>query len=150
MIAPPDVSVAAVLIVFLLTLVALNRLLFKPLFRTLEERDRATDGLLKESHKTLEHYTEQFERYRAAVREGKGQGYKLQEAVRGEALRERAVLLQRAKAEAEAAVGDAKVQLREQVASAKRTLEQEVRDLAGSVARNILRRDIAGEAFKRP
>ena len=62
--------------VFLVTLLTLNQLLFKPLFKVLDERKSQTYDLQDKARKTLDYYNLLLDQYQSKVKEEKRLGYK--------------------------------------------------------------------------
>lgn len=136
----PDRSVFIVIPLFLVTVWALNKLLFKPLFQVLQERQRNTKGTLEESNKTLQHYTDLFNRYQQSIRETRLAGYKSQEQVRAEALRERAGIIGAAKTEAEKVILEAKDKINADVQRAKASISKDAKEMAETILDLVLQR----------
>ena len=80
-----DYSVLAAFVVFMTLVWVLNRILFRPLMRVRDERDRRTTGLVAEANKQLEHQSDLFDKYQATIKNARMEGYQLQEQARSEA-----------------------------------------------------------------
>jgi hypothetical protein len=81
-----DWSIIPALIIFILTVVALNYLLFKPVTRIQEERARRTTGLVAQTQQDLAHHMQLFDQYQATIKNARIEGYRLMEKARSEAL----------------------------------------------------------------
>ncbi len=134
----PDLSVVAIIVLFFATVVAVDKILIQPLFKILDEREKNTKGLIAQSGKTLEYYTELFNRYQNSIREARLAAYKLQEQLRAESLKMRSEIISGAKAEAEKLIGEAKGKLNAAVQQTKASLAQEIHQIADTISSLIL------------
>ena len=103
----PDLSVVWVIFFVLLLTVILDRLLFKPILRVIEERERAIRSareLAEKSAADARAATAEFDRKTA---EARGEIYKQMDEMRRAAQAERSEILTRTRAEAEAEVAAA-------------------------------------------
>lgn len=126
--------------VFLVTLFALNRLLFKPLFRVLDERRARTSDLRERAQGILDSYQSRFEDYQGKVKEEKQLGYQLAESVRSEALRERQQKIFQTRAASQALLEEAKKQIHQELASAQAQLRREAEEVARTITARVLGR----------
>ncbi len=134
----PDLSVIAIIVLFFITVVAVDKILIQPLFKILEEREKNTKGLVEQSGKTLEYYTELFNKYQNSIREARLAAYKLQEQLRADSLRKRSDIINGAKGEAEKLIAEAKGNLNAAVQQTKASLSQEVHQIADTISSLIL------------
>lgn len=135
-----DSSIIPAIIIFLSLVIALHYLLFQPLMRIQAQREKLTTGSLAESRKTLDLYTEQMDKYQAAIRNGRMETYRHQERIRAEAMKRRADALQQARTRAEQMLKESQDYLSGQVQAAKAQLTQEVQYLASAIASALLHR----------
>ncbi len=135
-----DVSLIWAVVIFLALVVALNKILFDPLFRVREERESKTTGLMAQTGKRLDQIQKMLDEYHAAIKNGRMDAYHDQELLRANAMEVRAAALAKARAEAEKLILEARDQIREQVDAAKAKLDPEAREIADKIAANILRR----------
>jgi F-type H+-transporting ATPase subunit b len=135
-----DGSVVAGLIIFLTVVVALNHILFRPLLRVQAERERRTTGTIEQAHKQLQHHTELFARYEAAIKNARMEGYRLQEKVRSEAMAKRKERLDLARKSADEMLAQSRDSIGSQVRTAKEELALEAGEMARSIAAAVLRR----------
>lgn len=126
--------------VFLVTLFALNRLLFKPLFRVLDERRSRTSDLRERAQGILDSYQSRFEDYQGKVKEEKQLGYQLAESVRSEALRERQQKIFQTRTASQALLEEAKKQIHQELASAQAQLRREAEEVARTITARVLGR----------
>jgi F-type H+-transporting ATPase subunit b len=137
----PDWTLLAGLVVFFLVLVVpLDRLLFKPVFRVLDEREQRIAGTRARAAQLEREAQESLDRYEASVR-----------AAREESEQARRSMLEGARADALATTGDARAQVEREVEtaradigraldSARSQLRDQARDLASQAAARVLGR----------
>jgi len=135
-----DSSIIPAIIIFLAVVIALNYLLFQPLMRVQAQRQKLTTGSLGESRKKLDVYTEQMDKYHAAIRNGRMETYRHQERIRAEAMKRRADALQQARTRAEQMLKESQNYLSAQVQAVKAQLTEETQYLASAIASALLRR----------
>jgi F-type H+-transporting ATPase subunit b len=135
-----DGSVVAGIIIFLTVVLALNYILFRPLLRVQEERERRTTGTIAQAQQQLQHQAELFSRYEAAMKNARMEGYRLQEQVRSEALQKRKERLDLARKSADELLEQSRDSIRLQVHTAKDELAGEAAEIARSIAAAVLRR----------
>ena len=114
-----DSSIIPAIIIFLVLVVALNKLLFQPILKIQEERENRTTGLMAQTRSQLDHHLELFNQYQATIKTGRMEGYRRQEQVRAEALQRRADALAQARVSAERLMQESRDSIRAQVQAAK-------------------------------
>ncbi len=137
-----DASILAAILIFLAVVFALNTILLRPLGRVLAERAARTTGLMESARKSTEYSLGLFDRYQAAVKQARMEGYRALELARAEAQKRRAEALERARREAEDQVQAARLTLAAQVEEAKSLLAREVDEIARGIAGSILGRPV--------
>lgn len=135
-----DWTLLATGIVFLLTLWALNRLLFHPLLQVLDERRVRSVETQKQAADSLRSREALLGQYESRIREQRQQGYQLAEAVRREASGARLERLSRARDETERLLADARARVQEEVSAAKTELRHGAEQIAEIVVARILER----------
>ena len=136
----PDLSVVWVIFFVLLLTVILDRLLFKPILRVIEERERAIKSareLAEKSAAEARAATAEFDR---KIAEARGEIYKQMDEMRRAALAERSEILARTRAQAEAEVAAAAATLQADAEEARRRLSAEADALGAAAAERILGR----------
>ncbi len=139
-----DASVVWAIIIFLLLIVALNQLLFKPLQKVLAERESRTSGLMREAQAKMDRQLGLLNAYQATIKNARMESYRQQEKIRGEALKKRAEVLANARTAGEQMIQESRTSILSQVEAAKRQLDTEARELARGIASAILGRSAAG------
>jgi F-type H+-transporting ATPase subunit b len=121
----PDERIFYLIALFVLMVFPINKLLFHPIFRVLDERDARIEGARKRADEIGAQAEATLDRYRSAVRSAReeaesGRREQLEQARReqaeltGSVRNEAEVELNRAREEVAGALGDARSQLREQ------------------------------------
>ncbi len=135
-----DYSLIPAIIIFLTVAIALNYLLFRPLMRVQAEREGRTTGMIEQARKKLSHHLELFDRYKTAIKNGRLEGYRLQEQLRSDADKKRAEMLEQARQRAEALLQESRTSIQEQVQAAKQQLGREVQEMARGITATVLQR----------
>ncbi len=133
-------TLAVAAAVFLITLFALNGLLFEPLFRVMDERRARTTGLRAKSRGIVDHHRALLNQFEERIREERQRGYKLVEAMRNEALQERQQVLVEARQRMEALLGDAKDKIQGEVAEAQQEIRRDSEEMARILTDRVLQR----------
>lgn len=144
----PDKSLFSVIVVFVILFIALDRILFKPLFRVMDKREQLTEGVFSESKKTMDRYATLLAQYEQSIRSARGESYQLHEQTRAAALRQNAEQLQQAHSQAEIMIQKAKQEMQTQVEQAKTVLATEATATAQLIFQTILQRP-AGPADRK-
>ena len=127
----------------LLLIYILNRTLFKPINKVLEERERLGAGRIGEARRMLVEYEGRLKRYESQLREARGEAYQRLESERRETALKRQRLIAEVKAETTAQIDAAKQEIGKQAAGAKQSLEKEARAMAATISSQILRRSVS-------
>jgi F-type H+-transporting ATPase subunit b len=136
----PNLSVLWVIFFVLLLTVILDRLLFRPILRTIALREdaiRSARELAERSAKEARAATAEFEQKTAAAR---AEIYKQMDEVRRAALAERTNILGQTRAEAEAGIAAASATLQAEVDEARKRLTADAETLGQAAADRILGR----------
>lgn len=118
----------------------LNRTLFRPINKVLEERERLGVGRIAEAREMLARYEERLRNYEEQVRAVRAEAYNRFEARRREMLAARQARLAEARAQAAEEVEAARKEIKTQAQAAQASLEGEARAMAASIASQILHR----------
>ena len=136
----PDLSVLWVVGFVLLLAAVVERLLLRPLVRTMGERVTAVRGARELAERSAARAAEAGARYEAETRDARAEIYKLMDERRRVALEHRAALMADARRQAEADLATATAQLEAEAAAARARLAQEADALGAAVAERILGR----------
>lgn len=138
----PDGTLLLHIAIILLMVFVLNRTLFRPINRILEERERRTGESSGEARDILQRVEENISRYERSLREARAEGYRLLEQQRAGALGARQLKINSVREEVEQKIGGGKESIRVQTQDARATLEDEARRVAAEVGANILGRPL--------
>lgn len=129
----------------IIMVVILNRTLFRPISRILEERGRRTRGVMSESEQTLVRVDQSLRQYEQRLRGARAEGYQLLERQRAGAIRERELQIASARELLSKQTSAEKEEIRSQAEVARATLAKEVRKIALRISSHILGRAVARE-----
>lgn len=138
----PDGTLFLHIAIILVMIFVLNRTLFKPINKILEERERRTRGRSGEAHEILQRVESSLSQYERTLREARAEGYRLLEQQRAEAIRTRQQRLGGVREETERLIEGEKEALKAQAAEARTSLEGEARQMAASISSQILGRTV--------
>ncbi|HJQ24640.1 MAG TPA: ATP synthase F0 subunit B [Blastocatellia bacterium] len=142
----PDGSLVFVLLLFLLFVFVMNRLLFRPISRILDQRQTLTVGAANDARAAARRYEMRLNEYEATIRQARAESYKKLEAHRAIALEERRQVVEAAKQQTAEEIAQAKTEIERQAEAARATLETESRQIAENISRTILGRTVGGGA----
>ena len=142
----PDGSLVFVLFLFLILVFVLNRLLFRPIGRVLDERQTLTEGATNEARAARREYDARLAEYEATIRQARAESYKRSEQQRAAVVEERRHLIDEAKQHANGQIERAKQEIEQQVVLARTALESESRQIAERISRTVLGRTVGGGA----
>jgi F-type H+-transporting ATPase subunit b len=140
----PNVTLVVVIILFIIFVVVLNQLLFKPIGKVLDERQTLTEGAAAEARAASRQYQSRLNNYEETIRQARAESYRKLEQQRKAALEERSKLVESARAQAEAEIARARAEVAAQTAEARAALEQESRQIAEQISRTLLGRAVGG------
>jgi F-type H+-transporting ATPase subunit b len=135
-----DASIIAAIIIFLVLIVVLNQLLFKPLMKIQAERESRTTGLMHQAQDNLNHHLNLFNEYQSSIKNARMEGYRRQEQLRAEALKKRSELQAQSRTAAERMIQDSRDSIRSQVDTAKQQLSLDAQEMANRITSTILGR----------
>jgi F-type H+-transporting ATPase subunit b len=139
----PDLSVVFVILCVLLLTLVVDRLLLRPVLRVMKAREdaiRSAQELAQRSANEARAAAAEFEQKTTAAR---ADIYKQMDEMRRAALSERADIMARTRAEADAEVAAASNRLKAETEDARRRLESDADALGGIVAERILGRKVS-------
>ncbi len=128
--------------IFLFTLLCLNKILFQPFQRTIQERESRTTGRFEESDRLLRKCQQLTSDYENRIRNEKFENYRRQEERRNEALASRAEVIAATRKKSEQMIGEARAEISAQLDRVKSSLQADARDIASAITRAVLGREI--------
>ena len=138
----PDASIIVHMLLIFLMVWILNKTMYKPINKILEERDKKTVGRSGEAHDILARVEEELTRYERTLREARAEGYRLLEQHRAEAINGRQQKLNAIREEVEQQIAEEKQSIAAQADAAQRVLQADAHVLAGQISSQILRRPV--------
>ena len=137
-IMPNPAMTALSAIPFLVTILALYFIIFKPMLAYLDERLQAMEGGMEEAKALESRIVEQTAEYDQKLVAARSQIVELRARMRAEADKEVEAKLAVARGESDALVADAQLQIQREATVAREGLEQTARALAGQIAAQVL------------
>ena len=135
----PDGTIFLHIVIILLMIWILNRTLFRPINRVLEERERKIGGRAGTAQTILSQVDEKMSRYEGALREARSEGYHLMEARRAEAMAARQEKVNEVKEEVSSLIAQEKDALEKRAGEARATLSEDARKMAENITSTILK-----------
>jgi F-type H+-transporting ATPase subunit b len=136
----PDGTILIHIAIIITMIFVLNRLLFKPVIRTLNDRESRTHGRSDEARETIRKVGENLSRYENSLRQARAEGYSLLEQQQSEANGERQRKVAEVRRDVEEQLGQEKGELRAQAERARATLLGEAERVATAIKSQVLRR----------
>jgi F-type H+-transporting ATPase subunit b len=136
----PDGTLLIHIVIIISMVFVLNRLLFKPVLRTLSEREARTHGRTDEARETIRKVGENLSRYENSLRQARAEGYSLLEQQQAEANSERQQKVAEVRTEIEEQLGQEKNEIQSQAERARATLLGEAERVATEIKTQVLRR----------
>lgn len=134
---------------FLLLMLVLWRLLYRPFVAKMDERTAAIKKALEEAQLARAEAQRQQEENAARLREAHAEAQAIREAALKEAADEQRKLVAAARVEAQRLVDSAKTQLESDVRRAREELRRDAADLATAVAERVIRRSLRDDDHRR-
>ena len=139
----PDLPIMFALIVAFVILIApLNAMIFRPLFRVLDERDAKIAGATREAGALVDRATSLTDEYRGAIREARDAAEGVRKQQLESARSEHATITAEARSESDDEIARARQDIEGALAEARDTLQAASRDLARVAAERVLGRPL--------
>ena len=135
----PDGTIFLHIAMILVMIWILNRTLFRPINRILEERERKTGRGSGSAGDLLSQVDEKVSRYESALRETRSEGYRVMEAQRAEAMAARGSQINDVKAEVYSLIEEEKGSIKKQSDTARATLAEDAKKMAADITATILK-----------
>ncbi|MEW5984797.1 MAG: ATP synthase F0 subunit B [Acidobacteriota bacterium] len=136
----PDLSIIWVILAVLILAFALDRLLFKPLARSLGQRQAAVTSALELAESAASRAQAATTEFAAKVGAARAEIYKQMDERRKAAEGYRTEVLNKTRAEIESTVAHARTELEQQTAQARARLQQDADALGREIADKVLGR----------
>lgn len=144
-----DKSLLVQMVNFVILLLILQRLLYRPLLGKMQERTQAIQHSLEEAQSARAEAARQQEENAARLRQAHAEAASIRDQALKEAGEEQRRLVEAARAESQRLVDSAKAQLDADVRRAREDLRREVADLATGVAEKLMRKSLRDEDHRR-
>jgi F-type H+-transporting ATPase subunit b len=138
-----DLTFLAQFVLFTAFITVLKPLLFDPLLKVFEERERRTEGAKKEAREMDAEAGELLTRYEAALERVRQEAGRDREKRRGEAAALEAKIMAEARAEAARILEIGKARIAADVAELEKELRRARPELASQIASRILDREVS-------
>lgn len=136
----PDISTVYQMINFLILLVVLNLVLYRPIRNVILERKSKIDGMREGAEKAASDMAEGEEAYKNGLRQARSEGLSKKEAFVEEASQEEREIIDRINKKAQANLADIKQQVAQETEQARKALDGEVEAFAKAIGEKILGR----------
>jgi F-type H+-transporting ATPase subunit b len=138
----PDERIFYLIVLFVLLVFPVNKLLFHPIFRVLDERDARIEGARKRADQIGAEAEATLGRYRSAVRSAREEAESGRKQVLEEARREQAKLTGSVRSEAEGEIDRAREAVAGALDDARSQLREQAQELAREAATRVLGRSL--------
>jgi F-type H+-transporting ATPase subunit b len=138
----PDLSLLAILVIFLLNYLVVRKFFLKPINEVLEAREAETKSADKLYAEALARFEEATAQTEAQLHAAKRDAAQVRDRFRGEAAAYRQQIVERTQGEARQVVADADQKLNSEVAAAREKIVQESESLARLAAERLLGRAV--------
>lgn len=136
----PDGTLLLHLLMVAVMVFILNRTLLKPINQILSEREKQISGRLKEAEAMSAETDEKIHRYNSALREARGEGYRLLEKERAAAIKEKDEKVRQYREETSKTVAAQLEKTRQQEQKVREELESQAAVVGDLISSQILRR----------
>lgn len=135
-----DESLIVLMVIFFLEYLVVRNFFLQPLNKVMGERDKDVRDAATRHEDALAKFNEAAREMEAQLGQAKKQGAELREALKAEAAKHRAEVVDRTKKEADGIVGSASAELASAVTSARHKIDGEVSALARYAVERIVGR----------
>jgi F-type H+-transporting ATPase subunit b len=136
----PDLSALWVIAFLLLTTYLLNTLIFQPVLRVIEARNKAVIDARDLAQSAADRAAAAGNEYSQKLNAARTEVYRQMDEKRRAALERRAALLGETRGVVERELNDATTRVKQQTAEARATLDREAEALAGAIVTRVLGR----------
>lgn len=137
-----DLTVFVQVALFVVMMLVLKPLLFDPLLKLFEEREKRIEGARAESHALDKASAEAQTRYEDEMQRARGQANAERDKLRAEGVRSENEILEEARAVTGKKLDDGRSALANELAQARATLQQSASELGAHMATRVLGREI--------
>lgn len=138
-----DATVFIQLVAFLLLFVLLRSILFKPLLNVLSEREKCTEGDVKEAKKRQAEAEEKIKKYERELQRIREKASVEREKIRESGRVKEAEILERAREEVNKVVEEGRETIEEQAQKVRTAMDQEINVISKEIVSAVLGRKAA-------
>jgi F0F1-type ATP synthase membrane subunit b/b' len=138
----PDLSLIAIVVIFLLNYVVVRKFFFQPINDVLVAREQESKSAEQIYEESLVRFNEATSRMEEQLHVAKREAGSVRDRFRGEAAAHRTDVVARTQAQAQAQVSEASARLEGDVKQARETIVRDAESLAQSAAERILGRAV--------
>lgn len=138
-----DASLLVQIGIFIVLLVVLKPLLFEPMLKLFEEREKRTEGTKREAAKEDERSAKALSKYEAALAKAREAGAAERDALRAEGQRKEAEILAKIRAQTAATIDQGRAKIAAEAKAAREQLGVDVSQLGRSIATRVLGREVS-------
>jgi F0F1-type ATP synthase membrane subunit b/b' len=138
----PDGTLLIHLLLVIGMVAVLNRTLFRPINKVLEERETETGGRLSEAQRVQKDFESSQLKYERGLRDARSAAYQLIEAERSEALNQREEKITRTKEDIRLWVSNERAEIERQAEEVRNALARESIESAVGIGSQILHRAV--------
>lgn len=137
-----DASLVVQIGLFVILLVFLKPLLFEPMLKLFEEREKRIEGTRRQASKEDERSAKALAKYEVILGKAREAGSAERDALRAEGLRKEAETMARVRAVTAATIEQGRASLASEAKSARTALESEAAVLGRTIAGRVLGREV--------
>ncbi len=138
-----DATVIGQVALFVLLLIALKPILFEPMLKLFEERERRTDGARLEARRIDEASAGALAKYDAAMLEARAQANAERDRLRAEGAKAEAEIMATVRKSTSETLERGKLQMQGEAKQVRAALTKNISELAHDVAKQVLGREVA-------
>lgn len=142
-IIPDPIHVALLTAPFLVAVLSLHLILWRPLLDWLEEREGLTTEAYKQADELDQAAEEHLSRIEARLTEARREATSLRQAARARAMTKEAEILAAARSRADDQLSDAITKIEAEQQDARATLQQTAQELSSTIAARVLGRELS-------
>jgi F-type H+-transporting ATPase subunit b len=138
-----DASLVVQIGIFILLLVILKPLLFDPMLRLFEEREKKIDGTRRDATKEDERSAKALAKYEGIMAKAREAGNAERDQLRSEGQKKEAEILALVRGQTTATVENGRKAIAEEATTARTALETEANALGAAIASRVLGREVS-------
>jgi F-type H+-transporting ATPase subunit b len=138
-----DASLVVQIVVFIVLLVVLKPLLFDPMMKLFEEREKRIEGTRLEATKEDKRSAKALAEYERALEKARSAGAQERDTIRADAAKREAELMGTVRAQTASTLEEGRAATAREASAARKQLEVESTQLARAIAGRVLGREVS-------